>query len=594
MPSREVQNVLNRLDKVRPSGAGWTAACPCRADDRNPSLTVGEGADGRALVNCHRGDGCTPDEICRALGMDVTELFPPRDVWGEEVAAPRREAPPRRDSKAPASASGPGTLEATYDYVDESGTLVFQVLRYRDGEGRKTFRQRRPDGAGWSWSTTGIDKPLYRLPAVLAAAAAGQVVFVVEGEKDVHAVEDAGYVATTNPGGAGGANQQKWLPAHTAALRGARVIVCADNDEPGLRHAAAVLAELEASGVPAKLRTPPAPHKDVADLLVAGGTLGDLTNPRSVEDAPETTESEVTESDEFAKVLAALNELGQRDLEPEVKVARARGLLDAALAPTIQNPGRLVRWTHLIEETEDDGYDWLIPGLLERNERVMIVAAEGVGKTMLARQVAILAAAGVHPFTFGRMRPVRTLFVDLENPERIIRRTSRKILSGVRTAYERNADPEAHLWIKPDGINLLKPADRALLEAKIEATEPELLVLGPLYKSFIDPGNRTAEATAIEVAMVLDSIRTSYNCALWLEHHAPLGTSLNARDLRPMGSAVWMRWPEFGYALAPDPTAVGSDPTYEVKQWRGPRDSRKWPSKMKRSNLFPFEVIEYS
>jgi replicative DNA helicase len=231
--------------------------------------------------------------------------------------------------------------------------------------------------------------------------------------------------------------------------------------------------------------------------------------------------------------------------------------------------------------------------MLERGERVMIVAAEGVGKTMLARQVAILSGAGVHPFTFGRMKPVRTLFVDLENPERIIRRTSRKILSAVRSSYDRKADPEAHLWIKPDGLNILKPADRALLEAKIEETKPELLVLGPLYKAFIDPGNRTAEATAIEVALILDNIRTTYGCALWLEHHAPLGNSLSARDLRPMGSAVWMRWPEFGYALAPDPTAVGS-PTYEVKQWRGPRDIRQWPTKMKRGTLFPFEVIEYS
>jgi replicative DNA helicase len=140
---------------------------------------------------------------------------------------------------------------------------------------------------------------------------------------------------------------------------------------------------------------------------------------------------------------------------------------------------------------------------------------------------------------------------------------------------------------------MLKPGDRALLEARIEATEPELLVLGPLYKSFIDPGNKTAEATAIEVATVLDEIRTTYKCALWLEHHAPLGNGLSGRDLRPMGSAVWMRWPEFGYALAPDPTAIG-DPTYEVKQWRGPRDARQWPTKMKRGDLFPFDVIEFA
>ncbi len=574
MPSPQVENVLKRLHKVRRAGNQWDAACPCRADDNNPSVSVGEGADGRALIHCHRGDGCDTTQICDALGLTINDLFPPPEE-------PRQQ--------------GPGRLEDTYDYLDADGELVFQVLRYRDADGKKTFRQRQPDGrGGWDWKTSGLEKPLYRLPDVLATAAAGGVVVVCEGEKDVHALERAGYVATTNPGGAGGPNQSKWLPQYTRALEGARVVIVCDNDEPGWRHARAVAASLTAAGIEHRLKAPPVPHKDVADLLGVGGTVADLVDLTDDPDVPvERLEEPVSETDEFSSILVALQELATRDLEPEAKIARARGLLSTAGEGPARNPGRLVRWTTLINETDDDGYDWLIPGMLERQERVMIVAAEGVGKTMLARQVAILAGAGVHPFTLGRMRPVKTLFVDLENPERIIRRTSRKILGALHRAYESNADPEAHLWVKPDGINLLKPTDRMLLEEQIEKIEPELLVLGPLYKAFIDPGNRTAEATAIEVALILDEIRTTYGCALWLEHHAPLGNSLSARDLRPMGSAVWMRWPEFGYALAPDPTAVG-DPVYEVKQWRGPRDLRQWPVRMKRSTLFPFEVIEFS
>ena len=90
-------------------------------------------------------------------------------------------------------------------------------------------------------------------------------------------------------------------------------------------------------------------------------------------------------------------------------------------------------------------------------------------------------------------------------------------------------------------------------------------------------------------APTLDRIRELYGVALWLEHHAPLGNSLSGRDLRPMGSAVWMRWPEFGYALSPDPTAPR--PEYEVKQWRGPRDDRAWPARLRRGSLLPFEVV---
>lgn len=577
-PSPEVQNVLNRLHRVRRTGNGWDASCPCRADDHNPSVSVGEGEDGRVLIHCHRGDGCDTEGICRSLGLEITDLFPPPVEKVEKKVKPKV------------------VLEETYPYYDSDGTLVMEVLRYRDSEGKKTFRQRQPDPSthdGWNWRTNDIvEKPLYRQPEVERAARNGDVVFVVEGEKDVHTLESLGYVATTNPGGAGATGQRKWLPNHTASLTGARVIVCADNDEPGLRHGHAVAAELREHGIAVKLRVPPAPHKDVSDLIAAGMAIGDLVEIE-VDESNEMVLEEESPATPFESVLSALNELADRDMDDAAKISRARGLIAAVGGAPIKNPGRLVRWTDLINETDDDGYDWLIPGMLERMERVMIVAAEGVGKTMLARQVAILAGAGVHPFTLGRMKPVKTLFVDLENPERIIRRTSRKILSAVRTAYERDADPEAHLWVKPDGINILRDSDRALLEEQIEEIKPDLLVLGPLYKAFVDPGNRTAEATAIEVAMILDEIRTTYGCALWLEHHAPLGNGLSGRDLRPMGSAVWMRWPEFGYALSPDPTAVG-DPIYEVKQWRGPRDLREWPTKMRRSTLFPFEVVEFS
>ena len=253
--------------------------------------------------------------------------------------------------------------------------------------------------------------------------------------------------------------------------------------------------------------------------------------------------------------------------------------------------GRLVMWDQFVHEEEDESYDWVIPGLVERRERVIIVAAEGVGKTMLARQVAILPSLGVHPFTFQRIKRVRTLTVDLENPERIIRRSSKAIVNAAMSmGFEKKAD--AHLLMKPDGINLLSPDDRLMLEERLDEVKPDILVLGPLYKSYVDTGTRTSEALAVEVAKYLDTLRTHYNCVLWLEHHAPLGTSMSSRDMRPFGSAVWSRWPEFGITLQPDPTAVG-DYVYNVGRFRGDRDIRQWPKVMKRGKKFPFETLEF-
>ena len=96
------------------------------------------------------------------------------------------------------------TKVATYEYQDALGELLFEKIRYVDQDGRKTFRQRRPDGSGgWEYSLGDTPKVLYNLPAVAAAVAAGSSIFVVEGEKDAETLISMGIVATTMPGGAG-------------------------------------------------------------------------------------------------------------------------------------------------------------------------------------------------------------------------------------------------------------------------------------------------------------------------------------------------------------------------------------------------------
>jgi DNA primase len=65
------------------------------------------------------------------------------------------------------------------------------------------------------WGRGKAPYTLYRLPRVAEAVAAGERVFLVEGEKDADALERAGAVATTAPGGAG----KVWRPEYTEALR---------------------------------------------------------------------------------------------------------------------------------------------------------------------------------------------------------------------------------------------------------------------------------------------------------------------------------------------------------------------------------------
>jgi len=591
-PSEVTENFLSRLDGVRKTSSGWVARCPCRNDDKNPSLSVGQGYDGRVLVTCHRGISCNAEQICDAMGLRLSDLMPdtgrPSPISSDRPVAPqKREQTTKKEIKY--EKSEPPKFVEAYDYTDEFGKLLFQKVRYTESDGRKTFRQRKPDnGGGWVYSLGDTPKVLYNLPAVLKAKEQGVPIWVVEGEKDANKLISLGIVATTMPGGAG-----KWLDIHTEALAGAFVEVIADRDDVGIRHALSVLESLQAAGCSAQAWICPV-KKDIFDHLTDGGLIEDLM-PLDGEIPPQTDnheENKVLElSPEDLTVKRLSDLLAQTDLNSKQKIAKGNLILATATVSHVLDTGRVVQWNDFIDETDQDTYEWVIPGLLERSERVIIVAAEGVGKTMLARQVAILASHGVHPFTFQKMRPVRTLTVDLENPERIVRRVSRPIVAKAasRSGMRRI---DGYLLAKPSGMDLLKATDRAILEEALDEHKPELLVIGPLYKAFLDPGGRTSESIAIEVAKYLDTIRVVYNCALWIEHHAPLGASGASRDLRPFGSAVWSRWPEFGLALQPDPTAMG-DYVYDVRHFRGARDERQWPIKMKRGKQFPFEVLEF-
>lgn len=68
--------LLSRLQKVKPRGKGqWLACCPAH-EDKSPSMTVAEDADGRVLVHCFAG--CGVAEILQAVSLDFSALFPPR------------------------------------------------------------------------------------------------------------------------------------------------------------------------------------------------------------------------------------------------------------------------------------------------------------------------------------------------------------------------------------------------------------------------------------------------------------------------------------------------------------------------------------
>jgi putative DNA primase/helicase len=249
-------DLAQRCERPRQTSTGWQACCPAH-EDRTPSLSITPTAD-RVLVHCHAG--CTPEAIVAALGRTLADLF---------IDEPPRGRPPARR---------PPRVTATYDYDDAQGALLYQVRRWEPGRHgqQKSFTQHRPDPAhpgAWLDTMQGVTRQLYHLPEVLRAVAAGEPIYLPEGEKDANKVIDLGVTATTNAGGAG-----KWAPQYTATLRGAHIVLLQDNDASGRRHTAVVTQALYGVAASLKLVELPGlpPKGDVSDWLAAGGTRAQL------------------------------------------------------------------------------------------------------------------------------------------------------------------------------------------------------------------------------------------------------------------------------------------------------------------------------
>lgn len=90
-PFNTVASALEQRGKVRYFGSGQLrAACPVCGERNTNTFSAKAGDTGAALVKCWKSD-CTPAQIAQALGLEVTDLFPPRErEAGKPASAPRR------------------------------------------------------------------------------------------------------------------------------------------------------------------------------------------------------------------------------------------------------------------------------------------------------------------------------------------------------------------------------------------------------------------------------------------------------------------------------------------------------------------------
>lgn len=223
-----------------------------------------------------------------------------------------------------------------------------------------------------------------------------------------------------------------------------------------------------------------------------------------------------------------------------------------------------------------DDYDWIIPKLMERRDRLVLTGGEGAGKSTFVRQIAIASAAGIHPLTFEAMDPLRVLVVDAENSETQWRRKASYLAR--HAARHGTVDPRETVRIScVSRLDVTTDRDLSAVHALIDAHKPDLVAIGPLYK--LVPRAITNDDDAAPLIDALDSIRAR-GVALVMEAHAGHGQSgTGVRDLRPRGSAALLGWPEFGMGLQVD---RDNPKRANLVRWRGDRDERAWPDQIER------------
>lgn len=238
----------------------------------------------------------------------------------------------------------------------------------------------------------------------------------------------------------------------------------------------------------------------------------------------------------------------------------------------------------------EDVYDWVVPGLLERQDRLILTASEGGGKSTLLRQFAITIAAGLHPFrTWEYIQPARVLVLDCENSAASSRRKYRPLLDAAESVEQPVRRGMFHIECKPAGVDLTKAKDRAWLMRRVERVNPDILIVGPIYR--LHAGDPNSEELARKVSVVIDEARATAKCAVLMEAHSPHQNGFAAhRPLRPLGSSLWLRWPEFGFGLrpVPDEKSASEARARAVTPWRGQRDERDWPTWIKQGETWPW------
>jgi AAA domain len=396
-------------------------------------------------------------------------------------------------------------VAATFDYVSETGQLLFQTVRYNfrradgslmlaeNGKPKKAFLQRRPHPTNhgeWIWNLDGVRQVPYRLVELNEAAANERLIVVVEGEAKVDLLWKWNIAATCNAQGS-----KKWGPEHSEVLRAADVLILPDHDPAGQEHANLVGASLQ--GVAARVRVlelPGLPPKgDIVDWATAGGSAEEFW--QLVEHAPDWKPRNGDQS-------------GERVDQPSIR-------------PTLYHP---------CDPNMISPRIWIYGRHMSRGAVSCTVAAGGIGKTIETLAEYLALCTGKNLLGTPIPEKLRCWFISLEEPRlELIRR-----IEALRIHYRiRPEEVGDRLFVDGvdtikftiategrTGIHIAQPVISALTAA-IRENKIDAVTVDPLLRSHAVNENDNAKIGVVVEQYLRIAQETS--CAIDLSHHVRKG-----------------------------------------------------------------------
>jgi len=522
----QAEQIAKALGNAKRVGKGWLASCPLPTHgqghgDKNPSLSISDGEDGKPLFKCH--SGCDQHQLFHAI----------RDYG----LLPEIEKRDPLASIKPLPALTPQVLEHEWVYVDEDGEPLFVKQRFKTGTVKgKDYRQARinKDGSR-SYSLGDCRIVPYRFPELLNAKTAGRAIYLVEGEKAADALVEIGAIATSAHAGSG-----SWPQEITQYFAGATVVMLPDNDLAGWKYAKLVAAALIPVVKSLRIVDLPViyPTDDAWEWVNKyGGTRQQLAE-LAKQAQPITSVDDVT----MPEGLLAATEV-VAPATPTAPTATAPGNVHQETDKTYK-PFKIESW----QSVKDEPVNWLVQDVIPEKSFVALYGPPASFKSFIAMDIAECIASGRDWLGKKINGTGPVLYIAGEGHGGI----------GARIAaikQHHNTPDSAQVYVVRSQINLRSSVDdfTNLILAIDELVQElgvdlRMIVIDTLARAF-GGGNENSSDDMGAFIQATGKIQNRYKCSLMLLHHAGKDTTKGLRGHSSLLGAVdtqmeIMRFPE--------------------------------------------------